>query len=258
MRIAGFAQMHNELQNGHLHNWLKCMSVCDSLFIYDQASTDGSLEEYRHPNLHVIKSQTNDFSNELLCKQKLLELVLKESGADWIFWLDGDTLLDRRLLEPGALHALCEAEGRAGCGALKFGHYNLWRSDIYYRTDDQYDGLDGHVWALWKVNPRLSFPRTNGLHGKQYPDRLGQSKRVPYSLIHRGFSTDEGIIRKYETYKARGQTGWALDRFLKEDGLIVEALPDILPSWFVVQDSQDPRTKKPLREIYDGRQNTSS
>ena len=57
MKIVGFTQLRNELEKGNLENWFKCMSVCDHIYIFDQNSTDGSLEYYKKfDNVTVIES----------------------------------------------------------------------------------------------------------------------------------------------------------------------------------------------------------
>ena len=91
MKIIGFAQLYDELSNGNLENWFKSMNtICDHIYIYDQASTDGSKEYYKtQPNVTVIESPINDFENELICKQKLLEQIRKDHpDYDWILWLE--------------------------------------------------------------------------------------------------------------------------------------------------------------------------
>ena len=43
-------ELRNELSNGNLENWFRCMEFCDKIYIYDQASDDGSLEYYEKFN----------------------------------------------------------------------------------------------------------------------------------------------------------------------------------------------------------------
>ena len=58
MKIIGFSQLRNELSKGNLHNYFKSMEFCDYIYIYDQASDDGSQEIYKqHDNAIVIQSQ---------------------------------------------------------------------------------------------------------------------------------------------------------------------------------------------------------
>lgn len=260
MKIVGFAQLRNEEQKGNLDNWFRCMfDVCDKIYIFDQASDDNSVEKYkeysaRFPNrLAVVISETNNFSNEVGCKHFLLKLLLeREPDTNWIFWMDGDTVLDGRLLR-GNLRKLCQQYYHTKVDALSLGHYNLWRSAIWYRTDDSYHGLHGGVHALWKNNGRLHFPSSGGLHQRVIPLGLDNFQQVlPYSLIHRGFATDYQIMTKYDVYGSRGQNGWALDRLLNEEGLTVEQIPsEVLPPWYDASDSTNPIEKERIRQIYE-------
>lgn len=249
MKISGFAQLHNEHSNGNLTNWLRSMlSVCDEIFIYDQGSEDDSRSIYeRYSNVHVTYSPTNDFGNELACKAALLRALLAESpDTDWILWMDGDTLLDARLDRSGLESVLFHS---APFGDLVLlGHHNLWRSDVLARVDDQFDYLHQvGVAALWKNTGTLSFPEGPGLHGTQHPAGLPTAVRVPFNLIHRGFASDESILRKHRTYQGLGQTGWALDRLVNEQGLDVRRVSDDeLPDWLLPVDATDPRVKPAL------------
>lgn len=250
MNIIGFAQLHNELESGNLLNWFKCMdSICSKIYIYDQGSTDNSKEEYKKHNTFVIESSTNNFNNEISCKSLLLKKLLQqESNVDWIFWMDGDTLLEKYLLEPGVLESICANTKE---DAIVLGHYNLWRSDLYYRTDSLYHWLhENGVVCLWKNNGKLNFPIEGGMHLPQYPLQLKTMNRLNYSLIHRGFVTDLNIIQKYLRYKSYGQNGFSLDRLLDEKTLSVNLLPDILPGWFEVQENENPINKQKLLDLY--------
>ena len=250
-KVVGFTQLHNELEQGNLENWFRSMfQICDCIYIYDQGSTDGSREIYEtYDNVHVIYSETNDFINEITCKAKLLKKAKEEqSDADWFFWMDGDTLVEGQLTRP----ILNQYLANVGEDGVKFGHLNLWRSDTWTRLDDGFHGLHTNgVLCMWRNKEDLAFPEQEGLHHAQHPLQVYTSTRAPYSLIHRGFATDESIIRKYNTYKERGQTGWALERLLNEETLKVTKVEGFLPDWFV-PDEKNPTTKKKLREIYDG------
>ena len=87
MKIIGFAQLRNELSKGNLHNWFRSMEVCDQVYIYDQASDDGSQEVYKsRENIYVIQSDTNRFQEEISCKRQLLQKLLEDHpDVDWIF-----------------------------------------------------------------------------------------------------------------------------------------------------------------------------
>ena len=259
MKVIGFTQLRNELEKGNLENWFRCMNtVCDSIYIYDQNSTDGSLDYYKQfTNVKVIESDRNRFDEELICKNELLDKVKKEeTDVDFIFWMDGDTLLDGRLLynDGKQFFDLCSDLKHDNYDAHSLGHKNLWRSDLYWRNDDLFNWLDENgVCALWKYTDSLTFYNEGGLHKQQYPLNIKKIKKLPYKLIHRGFSTDEQIITRYEEYKSRGQSGWALERLLKEETLEVFKLDkELLPEWFEVTDDVDPKSKKKIIDIYNG------
>ena len=248
MKIIGFAQLHNERLNGNLQNWFACMRpLCDFIYIYDQASNDGSVEYYEsQKNVVVIRSNVNDFPREIICKGILLRKLLSDHpDATAILWVDGDTILERAFTR----QAVEELLMNSSADMFSFGHYNLWRSDCFYRIDSKYHGLNGKVIALWRNNGKLHFPEELGLHKSQNPLGIERLERCPFSLIHRGFATDAQIFRKYGRYKSFGQSGWALQRLLNEKGLNVVELPDILPEWFPVTDPDDPRTKAPLLQL---------
>jgi len=259
-KIIGFAQLRNELSKGNLINWFKCMSICDWIYIYDQASEDGSLDEYaKHSNVTIIKSDTNRFGEEIPCKSELLDLLLKDNpDTQWILWMDGDTCLDNRLMLDDFLEfrSMLREANQRNVGGIALGHYNLWRSNKHFRVDSGYHNLDGGVIALWKNNGMLSFPKTQGLHQAQHPDHLlfrsgGLWFCNQFKLIHYGFATDDQIIIKYDLYKSLGQSGWNLDRLLCEKTLKVEeAGGEMLPSFIDTSQCVNPTTKRPLAEIY--------
>tara|TARA_R110000772_G_scaffold249530_1_gene363797 strand:- start:32544 stop:33359 length:816 start_codon:yes stop_codon:yes gene_type:complete len=263
MKIAGFAQLRNERQKGNLENWMKCMTaVCDIIYIFDQASEDNSQELYKtlgEGKVTVVQSQVNNFSDEVGCKAFLLKALLKSHpDTDYIFWMDGDTYLDNRLLENrDTIRELLSSKFSETDG-ISMGHYNLWRSDTYFRKDDSYHGLHGGVTAFWRNNGRLFFPENvRGLHQRVIPLGIDKVEGINkhgdefYSLIHRGFATDYQIITKYDVYKGRGQTGWALDRLLNENELEVEEIPsEILPSWYNIREDNDPTVKTPIFNVY--------
>ena len=240
MKIIAFAQLRNEIEKGNLENWFRSVSVCDFAYVYDQASTDGSQDYYKHQEFVEVSaelSKVNDFKNESLCKSRLLEkLLLEHPDADWILWIDGDTILDARLQKREALEKLLSS---AQSDAISLGHYNLWRNDLFYRTDNAYHGHQ--INALWKNTGKLHFKVSDELHKDQHPEGLETSnvfpgpvgEDKPYSLIHRGFATDYQLLLKFEIYKSFGQDGWELHRLLNEEGLTLEKMPYwVLPEWY--------------------------
>ena len=256
MKIIGFTQIRNELSKGNLYNWLRQMfEFCEYVYIYDQNSDDGSKEVYKnYPKLIVVESETNDFKNEIHCKGILLEKLLKEHpDTDFIFWLDGDSLIDNNLVKDNnlILNSILENAVKNNVDGILMEHYNLWRSDIHYRVDSNYHDLSNGVCAIWRNNGNLHYNKISGLHQPQFPNGMGKMIKIPFGIIHRGFATDYQIMTKYDVYKSYGQNGWALDRLLDETNLTVEKLSlDVLPSWFEITDAEPPMNKEKIIDIY--------
>lgn len=256
MKVIGFAQLHNELSNGNLLNFARSMNeVCDYVYVYDQASNDGSREVYeQNKNWSVIYSEKNDFLKEIYCKATLMEKLLADHpDVDWIFWMDGDTILDGRIDREEMEYMLNEGSEVQG---ICIPHYNLWRSDTYYRVDSHYHSfrtldLEG-VLALWNAKKaKMEFKKEYGIHNTQSPVYINVVAQSCYGLLHRGFATDDSIIRKYDNYAKAGMTGWALERLLDERCLEVYRVEnDMIPRWFEVTDPESPRNKKPIIEVY--------
>tara|TARA_R110000803_G_C11989495_1_gene321980 strand:- start:36199 stop:36984 length:786 start_codon:yes stop_codon:yes gene_type:complete len=256
MKIVGFAQLRNELSKGNLHNWFSGMGGCDFIYIFDQASDDGSQEVYaQHDNVRVVQSDKNRFDEELSCKRELLGLLLEEHpDTDWILWLDGDTMPEQRLIDDdfACLKMWCEFYKGEGRDGIRVGHLNLWRSKKHYRLDSRYHHLNkAGVLCLWRNNGHLSFPSHNGLHKNQFPDGMGNVvKRVDFSLVHYGFSTDEQIVDRYNTYKSFGQGGNDLDRLIDEQHLdVAEIREDKRPLVVETGGSVDPRELPLINEV---------
>tara|TARA_R100000329_G_scaffold151161_1_gene146184 strand:- start:491 stop:1273 length:783 start_codon:yes stop_codon:yes gene_type:complete len=256
MKIIGFSQLRNELSKGNLENWFKSMEMCEYIYIFDQASDDGSHDVYaQHDNAVVIQSKENLFRQEILCKKELLEkLLLDHPDADWIFWMDGDTVLDQRLLNDNyaILKDVLDESTESGADAIKFGHYNLWRSNRHYRVDSSYHSLDQFgVVPFWKNNGRLNFSALGGLHNAQYPNGMSIVAELKhFKMMHYGFSTDKQIIDRYNLYKGLGQSGWDLDRLICERDLQVRQCETELLPTFIDSTTPDPTTLATLKDLY--------
>jgi len=253
MKFICFAQLRNELENGNLELWLQQQtSLCDKIYVYDQNSTDGSKDLYKkYKNLEVIYSDKNDFGNEIVCKHQLLQLLQKNEGYDnIIFWIDGDTFIDTTFDRQNIENIFAQTE----LTHLRLRHYNLWRSDTFYRTDGKYHNLYRNgVVALWKNSPDLSFNPRSGLHTQVAPDRLNSQNNhglIETSLIHRGFATDFQIIKRYKTYKSFGQTGYRLEMLLDEQNLSVTQLDINLVPTFIPKNLDSPIGKELILEKY--------
>jgi hypothetical protein len=233
-------------------------SVCDRVYVFDQDSNDGSREKYKlNSKFRVINSDTNRFYEELVCKNELLGLIGSEGGCDWIFWLDGDTLLDGRLVDDRkGLIEICEKADKTGCSGISFGHMNLWRSDTYYRLDNKFNWLNEKgVCCLWKYSKGLKFPLESGLHKQSVPSGINKICRSNFFLIHRGFSTDQQILKRYQEryrmYLKNKKTGRILNRLFDESTLTVKKIDkELYPKWFDISDDLNPKEKEKLINLY--------
>lgn len=254
MKLIGFAQLYNELEKGNLHNWMRCMqTLCDVIYIYDQGSTDGSQDYYKQfDNVNVIYSKINNFEKENLCKRALLEWIKTEHSDGWIFWMDGDTVIENKVLQDKT--PLMQLLSETPENSFSLGHYNLWRSDTYYRVDNNFHWLDGQVVAFWKLQPLLEFPigRRN-YHDKQYPQPLNINQKMNLALIHKGFTSEFQIFKRYDYYVEKvGKLSW-VTRGMNENGLTVERLPEGMLPDFMEPNDVDPRTLPSLWDIYNAR-----
>jgi hypothetical protein len=216
MKIAAFLQLRNELENGHL---IRCMENCrrwaTDIFIYDDASTDGSQEVYKRytGEDHIIFGKQQEFHREIFHKQDLLTITLK-SDPEWIVWIDGDAILSRTLTEHCA--DILKESSELGFDGLKLHYLNLWRHPAYCRLDNWFNSL--WVLGFWRNNGQLKYEPSEGLHHSQAPEGMQNVRTLNLDcrFIHYGFASREWIVKKYLMYKNCGQTGYNLDRLLDE------------------------------------------
>ena len=214
MIVSAILQLYNELEKGNLVRCLEnCKQWADHIYIYDDCSTDGSQEIYLQytPENNIIFGRERNFKRELFDKQELLELA-KSSSPDWIFWQDGDAILDRDLTL-NLKQILAQIPERVQGAYL---HYiNIWRSSSFHRVDNLFG--EGNFLVLWR-NENLEYLPQEGLHLPQFPSSIDINKLavLPYNILHYGFSSKEQIVRKYLTYKSLGQEGNDLERLIDE------------------------------------------
>lgn len=216
MMLVGMVQVYNEVENGNLERCLESLSrYCDAIQIYDDGSTDNPKPLYDNYQCDVIWSSENDFKNELAHKQQQLDRC-KELGADWIFRIDADEVLEP-MGEKG-IRNLCEDDEH---DSWAFHTINLWRSRNFYRIDSSFNDVIFN--RLWRVPPMgLRFKVERGLHKCNYPLGVTQNEGLaPFEIIHYGFASDKAILDKYRMYREHGQTGMALNRLIDESTLIV-------------------------------------
>lgn len=234
MKLTLICQIYNELEKDNLPRFMESIDLyCDALVVYNDGCTDGSCEwiadNYPRNNqlkeIHFIHSKVNDFKNEIKHKQLLLDKAI-EIESSFVFWLDFDEVVEPRG-ETGGIREICES---ATCNAYGFKEVNLWRDPGFYRLDNSYN--DGEFCRLWENTGKLHYDDRPGLHQRQYPNGINEIVTSDIKVIHYGFSSDDRIIDKYLTYRAHGQSGWALHRLIDERTLRVAKSS---PEWFRTQ-----------------------
>jgi glycosyltransferase involved in cell wall biosynthesis len=189
MKLVGMVMEFNESTRGNLVRCLDNMNrYCDELVVYDDASTDDSVEVATPWASEVIVGETNDFKNETTHRQQMLDLAMGKYKADFVFYLDADEILDREGTE-GGLRKLCD-----DWVARDFPEITLWRSMLWQRKD--YLGSVRFP-RLWPVLKALKIPIGYGLHRQLYPSNLGPSKDGRHRVLHYGYATQEAIERRW-------------------------------------------------------------
>jgi hypothetical protein len=222
MKIIGFLQVRNEVSTGHLQRFIeRNLDLFDKLYVYDDASTDGTSDEIAEHATVLIRAQDSKFSSELEIKSQLLERIKSECDeGDAILRLDADEIL---YASKGELTELINESFSMGFDSISLPHRNLWRSLGWFRVDDGYN--DFRPSRIWKVSKNLNFPRSFGLHVTSDPQGLKATRRSEkFPVIHFGFASTELILQKYENYRQHWLTGYALNRMVTERGLKLEKL----------------------------------
>jgi len=216
MKVVGFIKFYNEEKNGNLERCLKQLSkLCDEIVACNDSSTDKS-RKIAEKYTNYILDMPNEFERELEHKQKLLEFALKEiPDIDFFITLDPDEIFEKRIYD--ALPKLLKFAKRFEIDGYFFHLINLWRSQVWYRLDNEFNNL----WKchVWRNNGKLKFDISPGLHKLQHPTGIERVLSTNIQVLHYGFTTIDLIVRKYKTYKSLGQDGWALNRLIDERNL---------------------------------------
>ena len=224
MKVTAMLQMYNELEQGNLPRYMESVSkYCDAIVVYDDGSTDGSME-YIIDNwsdkieVSFKRSDDNDFADEVSHKSILLEMA-REIDTDWLFRIDADEVIEKAG-EDGGIRRLCERGDAESVDSFAFRNANLWRHPGFYRLDNAFN--DFVSCRLWRLSESVRYEKTDrGLHQRAVPDGLKKEEWADIITLHYGFASDESIIRKFLTYKSHGQDGWDLYRLIDERTLRV-------------------------------------
>jgi len=229
MKLFAFIQMYNEVEKGNLVRCLEnCKKWADEIFIYDDASTDNSVEVAEKYTDKIIRGKENNICKELEHKQLLLEWALQYK-PDWIMWIDCDEIVDR-FGTNGGLKKLCEYGNTINIDAFVFHEVNLWRSQTFARKDTLMN--IGWFTRLWKVTPNIHFEVVDGVHKRLYPITINTVLKSTIQVIHYGFHEYKRLLVKIgahtfnkEELHNNAQTNWILN----ETNLDVYRVPN---EWF--------------------------
>ncbi len=202
MKICGFMQVYNEAKKGNLRRCLNNISkFSDEIILFDDGSTDNSVEVAKEFTSHIILGGKNDFRNEISHYQQLLDYALENNlDIDWFFQISTDEILSREGIKK--IRKICEV-AEEGIDGFSISEVNLWRGYGYYRTDF----YQGEFVRLWRNKPGITYNPEYGLHHQQYPVGINNIKFIddPHiKILHYGFITDELLV---ETYKRRVKLG---------------------------------------------------
>jgi len=248
MKICGFLQVYNELEKGNLQRVINNLQkFCDVIGVYDDGSTDGSINYLNNEGCIVVRGHENDFRNEIAHKQQLLDVILDtHQDIDWFFHLDADEILSRAGIE--YIRNYCRHIDK-GFDGISIRQINLWRSYGWHRTDFyQRAFVRG-----WRNKPGIHYPTEHGLHKQQYPVGINNIFRLSddvinydINVIHFAFITDEQLVKTYKERVALGVPVNTARMRIDETNLQLEK---VNLDWFP-EDVKIGNTDKPAKKFF--------
>jgi len=254
MKIIAFTQMRNEVENGNLVRYLEnAKQWADEIVLYDDVSTDNSVEFARKYTEHIILGKTNKGKmRELERRQELLDYVLKNITVDsneeyWLMWMDCDEILDMNGTT-GGLRKVVERVNERGGDSASFHQLNLWRGENWCRVDTRFSGT--FYKRLWKVVPGIKFKIDIGPAKSLFPMTLKKTIPCDIRVIHYKFcnyreliswrlKNDVGKQNLIDTYK----DSWILN----ESQLRIYDVPDEI---FPIENIPKHRALRPMQFEY--------
>jgi glycosyltransferase involved in cell wall biosynthesis len=209
MSIYAFIQMYNEECSGHLKRCLdNCKKWASEIIIYDDKSTDKSVELARKYTNHIILGDKNEWTKETFHKQTLLEYIhTMERTPKWILWIDCDEIVDKNCIKH--IHNFCKKNETTNIDAFSFQQINLWRGEKYYRTDgplygENYNGAGWFV-RLWRYSPTLKMDTIIGSDQRLYPITIKNIQPCDFRIIHYGFANYKKMMKHIGAHNSNKQ-----------------------------------------------------
>lgn len=210
--LCGFLKVRNERLRGpnNLDRVLTNLKqYCDTIVVCDDASVDGTREvlqdQIPEANLILVPPMQQDFRHELRWKQQMLDRV-RAIDPEWVFWLDGDEVLDAN--GTANLQDFCASRAAFQPG-WRFPEVNLWNPG-WARTDSLFD--EGAFIRLWQWHEGLSFAIVDDTHHHQFPQQLLHAPigTAPFSVLHYG---NVGVNLRWKAIQYWGGLG-GVDRHI--------------------------------------------
>jgi hypothetical protein len=129
-RVVGMVMVKNEVDN--MQRWLsRNGAFLDGIVALDNASDDGTRDILRaHPKVISLTCDPPGTPYYVLKNRQLILEEAKKTKAEWLFYIDADSIMDRRLLK-----RLDDLLTPKEVGQYRFREINLWRSTKNYRID---------------------------------------------------------------------------------------------------------------------------
>lgn len=186
-RLCTIIQMYNESSRGNLRRCLEnVVTFSDGLVIYDDCSTDDSVEIAKEYTKHVILGARHEgMIRETWHRQLQVEYAQQVFNPDYLFRIDCDEILCRRGCQKIGL-LLDWLDLRIDVDAAKFHSFNLWRGQNWARLDGP--GMsDFRPPRVWRNKPILTIKRELIQDSRLFPEEYHHLVEANFRIIHYGF-----------------------------------------------------------------------
>lgn len=175
----------------------ECLSrlsdLVDEIVVLDNGSTDGTFEVYsKYSKIsNILRTEQFDEGRD---KVMLLEAA-KKSNPNWIIWIDGDEIFEKKLTRK-----VLDAYMKSKYNRITFRMCNFWLDKKNCRYDGPYLLYTLHPQrSMWR-NLESSYFVNKKIHNGDIQGIPGPSFISPYRLKHYGFVDAEKMRQKRDLY----------------------------------------------------------
>ena len=162
----------------------------DHVFVADESSTDGSHEIYRklekeYSNLSIVYDRPKFDFNTPDSRNYALDLARNFDGENIIFEIHADEIMTAEILKPEIKNKLIETMSPKS--SLMVPWINLWKSPLYYRSDNSI-WSKSKTWIAFRDDRKAKFEGPV-FHGPRAPESFLENKiEIDYlQLMHYQF-----------------------------------------------------------------------